>query len=83
MTRKSINLDSGLIWKNNNIVYVVSYSDKKQSKTERIVTAFNNLGEAKRFYLYCLKRYAFVQLDTCRLYDGYTIKKLEDVIKEE
>lgn len=80
MTRKTIGNDDGFMWKNESIVYVVSYISKKQSKNEKIVTVFNNLAEAKKFYAHCLRRHESVQIDTCRVYDSYTSKQ---VIKKE
>lgn len=74
MTKKSIEQDEGFIWKNSDIVYVVSYIDRKLSRDEKVVTAFNNLTEAKKYYAFCLQKYKCVQIDTCRVYDSYDKK---------
>ena len=79
MTRKNIDQEKGLIWKNRDIVYVVSYLNKKMSKTDKVVTVFNNVQEAKRYYQFCISRYSCVQMDTCRVYDGYKVEKMSEM----
>ena len=78
MTRKSIGDDAGFMWKDKEIVYVVSYINSNVSRSEKLLTAFNNVEAAKRFYAHCIKRYTKVQLDTCRVYDTYSARKLSE-----
>lgn len=63
-------------WKDRSIIYVVSYTDKKVSnvKVNKIISVFNDIVEAKKYYAYCLTKYANVQIDTCRVYDSYEKK---------
>lgn len=71
MTRKTCGDDKAFKWKDERFVYVISYIDPSKSKTEKVVTVFNNIMEAKTFYVHCMRNFKHVQFDTCRVYDRY------------
>lgn len=80
MTRKMLGEDKGFVWNEaaGRIVYAVSYKSNKISKTESVVTVFDNIAEARKFREYCLKRYPLVQMDTCRVYNKYKLNEMKD-----